>query len=255
MLFIKIPKTGWVKMEKYLGIILLLLLTFFTKSFFQSPAVLGTSTPSPTEMLPINQPIHTESSFTEKLQEETENLPRKTVYEDDPETEAGEEKVLVEGSDGKKTKIYKITYSKPDTSSEVGSDSSEVEYSRELISVETTPATDKKISRGTKIVWRTLQTADGEIRYWKKMRVYATHYDSHCLGCDEWTSIGMRQGKGVIAVDPKVIKYRTKVYVPGYGMAIAGDTGGAIKGNIIDLGFEDAKTAGWSAKFIDIYLL
>ena len=87
------------------------------------------------------------------------------------------------------------------------------------------------------------------------MKVWATHYDSHCLGCDEWTSIGMRQGKGVVAVDPKVIKYRTKLYIPGYGMAIAGDTGGAIKGNIIDLGFEDAKTAGWSARFVDIYLI
>ena len=38
-------------------------------------------------------------------------------------------------------------------------------------------------------------------------------------------------------------------------MAVAGDTGGAIKGNIIDLGFEDARTAGWSARFIDIYLV
>ena len=65
----------------------------------------------------------------------------------------------------------------------------------------------------------------------------------------------MRQGKGVIAVDPKVIKLRSQVYIPGYGKAVAGDTGGAIKGNIIDLGFEDARTAGWSARFVDIYLL
>lgn len=123
------------------------------------------------------------------------------------------------------------------------------------MSVEITEPKDKKILRGTKIVWKTLQTPDGEIKYWKKMRVYATHYDQHCLGCNEWTAIGMRAGKGVIAVDPKVIKMRSKVYIPGYGVAIAGDTGGAIKGNIIDLGFDDAKTAGWSARFVDIYLL
>lgn len=231
-------------MEKYLGIILILVLTFFAKNFFQAPAVLGDSTPSPTESLPVNQPVHTESSFTEKLQEETEILPKTTIYQDDPETEAGEEKVLEEGKNGKKTKIVKITYSKDGE-----------EYDKELISVETVAPTDRKILRGTKIVWKTLQTPDGEIKYWKKMRVYATHYDSRCPGCDEWTSIGMRQGKGVIAVDPKVIKYRTQLYVPGYGMAIAGDTGGAIKGNIIDLGFEDAKTAGWSAKFVDIYII
>ena len=95
----------------------------------------------------------------------------------------------------------------------------------------------------------------GEIKYWKKMRVYATHYDSRCPGCNEWTAIGMRAGKGVIAVDPMVIKLRSKVYIPGYGMAVAGDTGGAIKGNVIDLGFDDARTAGWRAKFVDIYLL
>lgn len=231
-------------MEKYLGIILIALLTFFAQNFFQSPAVLGESTPSPQEELPVNQPITTESSFTEKLEEEVEVIEKKTVYEDDPETEAGEEKVIAEGEDGKKTKIIKITNHKDGK-----------EYSREIVSVETTPPKDKKILRGTKIVWRTLQTSDGEIRYWKKMRVYATHYDSRCFGCNEWTAIGMRAGYGVIAVDPSVIKLRSKVYIPGYGVAVAGDTGGAIKGNIIDLGFDDARTAGWSAKFVDIYLL
>lgn len=231
-------------MERYLGALLIIILAIFAKSLWQSPAVLGTSTPSPTETLPVNQSVTTQSSFTEKLQEETEILPKATVYQDDPETEAGEEKVLEEGEDGKKIKIFKITYSKDGE-----------EYDRALVSVETTPAKDKKILRGTKIVWKTLATADGEIRYWKKMRVYATHYDSRCPGCDEWTAIGMRAGKGVIAVDPKVIKLRSKVYVPGYGLAVAGDTGGAIKGNIIDLGFDDARTAGWSARFVDIYLL
>ncbi len=230
--------------ERYLGIILIIAVTFFAKTFFTAPAVLGQSTPSPTETLPVDQPVITESSFIEKLQEETETLIKKVVYQDDPETETGEEKVLDEGNDGKKTKIVKITNTKDGE-----------EYSREIVSVETIPAKDKKILRGTKIVWKTLDTADGEIKYWKKMRVYATHYDSHCLGCNEWTSIGMKQGFGVIAVDPTVIKYRSKVYIPGYGMAVAGDTGGAIKGNIIDLGFEDAKTAGWRARFVDIYLM
>ncbi|OGE18597.1 hypothetical protein A2967_02655 [Candidatus Daviesbacteria bacterium RIFCSPLOWO2_01_FULL_41_32] len=235
-------------MERYLGIVLILALTFFAKGFFQSPAILGTSTPSPTETLPVNQPITTESSFTEKLQEETEILPKQVVYQNDPETEAGEEKVLEEGSDGKKIKIYKTIYTKDGK-----------EYEKKLISVETTPAEDKKILRGTKIVWRILDTADGQISYWKKIRVWATHYDggAGCAGCSGrgFTAIGLRAGKGVIAVDPSVIKLRSKVYIPGYGPAVAGDTGGAIKGNIIDLGFDDAHTAGWSARFVDIYLL
>lgn len=241
-------------MERYLGALLIIILAVFAIYIWPIPSaraialdtqqaeVLGETTSAQT--LPADQPITTQSSFTQKLQEEIENLPKKVVYQDDPETEAGEEKILEEGADGKKTRIVKITYSNDGQ-----------EYEREAVSTETIPAKDRKISRGTKIVWKTLDTADGEIKYWKKMRVYATHYDSHCLGCDEWTAIGMRAGKGVIAVDPKVIKLRSKVYIPGYGMAVAGDTGGAIKGNIIDLGFEDAKTAGWRAKFTDIYIL
>ena len=231
-------------MEKYLGIALIIALTFFAKNFWQPTVVLGESTPSDREILPVNQPITTESSFVQKLQEETETIPRKIAYQDDPETEAGIEKVLDEGKDGKQTKIIKIISTKDGE-----------EYNREIVSVETTQPEDKKILRGTKIVWKTLDTPDGQIRYWKVMRVYATHYDSHCPGCDEWTATGMHQGKGVIAVDPKVIPLRSKVYVPGYGNAVAGDTGGAIKGNIIDLGFEDARTSGWSAHFVDIYLL
>lgn len=231
-------------MERFLGIIFIVLVTFFAKNFWQSPVILGESAPSPTETLPVNQPITTQSSFIEKLEEETEILPKQTVYQDDPEMEAGEEKVLEEGADGKRVKIIKNTYYKDGN-----------EYAREIVSVETIPPKDKKISRGTKIVWKILQTEGGEIKYWKKMRVYATHYDSHCPGCDETTAIGLRAGKGVIAVDPKVIPLRSKVFIPGYGMAIAGDTGGAIKGNIIDLGFDDAKTAGWTARFVDIYLL
>lgn len=231
-------------MERYLGITLILSLTFFAKPLLQSPAVLGDTSQSLAETLPVNQPITTRSSFTEKLQEETETLNKKVVYEDDPETEAGEEKVLDEGEDGKKTRILKIFHSNDGE-----------EYSREIISVETTPAKNKRILRGTKIVWKSMQTQEGEIKYWKKMRVYATHYDSRCLGCNAWTAIGMRAGKGVIAVDPKVIRLRSKVYIPGYGMAVAGDTGGAIKGNIIDLGFDDARIVGWRAKFVDIYLL
>ena len=230
---------------KVFGLILIIALAIVVKNTIFAPQVLGESfeDPDPPQTLPAYQPIITESKFKEKLEEVVQELPKKIVYVDDPETEAGEEKILEEGEDGKKLKIIKITYYLDE------------EYDREIVSVETTPAKDKRILRGTKIVWRTLDTPEGQIQYWKKMRVYATHYDQHCPGCNEWTAIGMKAGKGVIAVDPKVIRMRSKVYIPGYGIAIAGDTGGAIKGNIIDLGFDDARTAGWTARFVDIYLL
>ncbi len=230
------------KLETIIVILVLAILTYSGFNLPSQPQVLAESL-SQEEVLSAPQPIHTTSRFETKLESVTEQLPKKTVYKDDPEKEAGDESVVEEGKDGKREKIIKITFYEGK------------EYEREILSTEVTPAVDKLITRGTKIIWKTLQTPDGEITYWKKMRVWATHYDQHCLGCNEWTAIGMRAGKGVIAVDPKVIKMRSKVYVPGYGHAVAGDTGGAIKGNIIDLGFEDARTAGWSARFVDIYLL
>lgn len=197
----------------------------------------------PPSSLPAFQPIKTETRFEEKLESITEEIPKETIFKDDPEKELGEETILEEGENGKRTKIIKITYYEG------------AEYSRELVSTEIEDPKDKIISRGTKIVWKNLDTGDGSISYWRKLRVWATHYDSKCPGCNETTAIGLRAGKGVIAVDPSVIKLRSKVYIPGYGIAIAGDTGGSIRGNIIDLGFDDARTSGWRAKFIDIYLL
>lgn len=195
------------------------------------------------EVLGVSQPVKTETRFEEKYATASAVIKFETEYKDDPEVEAGQESVVQEGEEGKKVTTTKITYYNSE------------EFERDIVNVEIIKPTNKIISRGTKIVWKTLQTPDGPIQYWKKMRVYATHYDSRCPGCNDWTAIGMRAGKGVIAVDPKVIKMRSKVYIPGYGHAVAGDTGGAIKGNIIDLGFDDARTAGWTAHYIDIYLL
>lgn len=195
------------------------------------------------EVLGVSQPIKTESRFEEKFATVSAAIKFETEYKDDPEVEAGIETVVTEGEDGEKITTTKITFYNGE------------ELGQDVVDIKTVKPVNKVISRGTKIVWKTMQTPEGEIRYWKKMRVYATHYDSRCPGCNDWTAIGMRAGKGVIAVDPKVIKLRSSVYVPGYGKAVAGDTGGAIKGNIIDLGFDDARTAGWSARYVDIYLL
>lgn len=57
------------------------------------------------------------------------------------------------------------------------------------------------------------------------------------------TAMGLHTGYGIVAVDPRVIKLGTRVYVEGYGFAIAGDTGGAIKGNRIDLCFNSYAAA------------
>ncbi|MBP1916867.1 G5 and 3D domain-containing protein [Lederbergia galactosidilytica] len=67
----------------------------------------------------------------------------------------------------------------------------------------------------------------------------ATAYTASCNGCSGVTATGINLKSNpnakVVAVDPSVIPLGSKVWVEGYGYAVAGDTGGAIKGNRIDL--------------------
>ncbi|MCF6094708.1 S-layer homology domain-containing protein [Microaerobacter geothermalis] len=58
-----------------------------------------------------------------------------------------------------------------------------------------------------------------------------------------FTRMGLFVRKGLVAVDPNVIPLGTYLYVEGYGFAMAADTGGAIKGNVIDLYVESIEKA------------
>ncbi len=70
------------------------------------------------------------------------------------------------------------------------------------------------------------------------------------------TAIGLRARKGIVAVDPKVIPLGTKLYIPGYGEALAADTGGRIKGSRIDLCFESLEECfRFGIRKIKIYLV
>jgi uncharacterized protein YabE (DUF348 family)/3D (Asp-Asp-Asp) domain-containing protein len=71
----------------------------------------------------------------------------------------------------------------------------------------------------------------------------ATAYTANCSGCSGITKMGFPAGHGIVAVDPRVIPLGTHLFIPGYGAAIAGDTGGAIQGKRIDLGFNSSNDA------------
>ena len=67
------------------------------------------------------------------------------------------------------------------------------------------------------------------------------------------TASGLPVGVGVIAVDPTVIPLGTRVFVPGYGPAVAADVGSAIKGNIIDLWMPSTAAArAWGRRTVTI---
>lgn len=94
----------------------------------------------------------------------------------------------------------------------------------------------------------------------KTLTVEASAFTAHCKGCSGKTAYGIDLRKNpnikLIAVDPDVIPLGTKVWVEGYGIAIAGDTGGAIKGGKVDLFMKTKKQAyNWGRKKVEIKIL
>lgn len=94
----------------------------------------------------------------------------------------------------------------------------------------------------------------------KTLNVEASAFTANCKGCGGKTAYGIDLKKNpnikLIAVDPKVIPLGTKVWVEGYGIAIAGDTGGSIKGGKIDVFMKSKKTAyNWGRKKVEIKIL
>ena len=70
------------------------------------------------------------------------------------------------------------------------------------------------------------------------------------------TATGIPATRGVVAVDPNVIPLGTRLFIPGYGEAIAADTGGAIVGNKIDLLMESYSEAiSFGRQDITVYVL
>ncbi|MFO7172852.1 MAG: G5 domain-containing protein [Bacillota bacterium] len=94
-------------------------------------------------------------------------------------------------------------------------------------------------------------------RYRKVLEMRATAYapgDGNTPG--QYTATGVLARKGVAAVDPRVIPLGTRLYVDGYGPAIAADTGGAVKGNRIDLAFDTPEEArAFGVRTVKVYIL
>lgn len=94
----------------------------------------------------------------------------------------------------------------------------------------------------------------------KELTVTATAYTASCEGCSGITATGVNilanPNEKVIAVDPSVIPLGSKVYVEGYGYATAADTGGAIKGNRIDVFIPEHQDAvNWGKKQVEVTII
>lgn len=111
---------------------------------------------------------------------------------------------------------------------------------------------------------RAVLTEQGYKRYIKRLTMSATAYSLEycCTGKRPGhpafgiTASGMRATEGVVAVDPRVIPLGTRLYIEGYGLSIAGDTGGAVRGNVIDLFFYDhARVIAFGRQTRNVYIL
>lgn len=177
----------------------------------------------------------------EEVVETIENtLPFETIVKKNNSMDVGTTKVIQDGVDG----FRRIYIQKEFINGELNN----TEFLKEEI---VSNPVSNIIEKGTKDV---ILTSRGNTSYRKAITMSATAYDLSFESCgknpgDKWygiTASGTKARPGVVAVDPKVIPLGTKLYVESldgtkdYGFAIAEDTGGAIKGNKIDLFFESS---------------
>ncbi|MDO4540834.1 MAG: 3D domain-containing protein [Syntrophomonadaceae bacterium] len=70
------------------------------------------------------------------------------------------------------------------------------------------------------------------------------------------TATGVPPAVGLVSVDPRVIPLGTKLYIEGYGFATAADTGGAIKGDRLDVFLEEyGQCKSWGRRTVKVYIL
>ncbi len=181
---------------------------------------------------------------------ESESIPFQTQWQADRTMEIDQHEVVQTGAAGVKKRQIRIRFE----------NGREVRRQLDREWIDSAPVT-QLIGYGTNIVKHDLTLPDGStVQYWRKIRLLATSYTAATSGKARtnpfygFTFLGWQAGNGIVAVDPRVINLRSKLYVPGYGLAQAGDTGGAIKGRRIDLGYDEDKLVLWY-KWADIYLL
>lgn len=171
-----------------------------------------------------------------KTETNQEELAFKIEKRDDNNTEKGKTTVLQQGQKGVASVTTRIVYE----------DGQEVK--REVIEKKVLQKPVNSIVAVGTINY--MIASRGEtIKYSKSIRMFATWYTHTGRN----TASGIYPYKGVVSVDPSVIPLGTKLYIQGYGYAIALDKGGGIKGNRIDLFFDTS--GGWRNQYVDVYIL
>jgi len=212
----------------------------------------------PSRNVSVSGPVSIEViRVTEEVLEKTLDMPYGTIIEVTDALDSGESRRIQEGQHGKKTIKYRVIYE----------DGEEIqrELIEETVLVEPIP---EKLERGHENLYVT--SRGRPLRYQKVYIMRATAYDLSFQSCGKYpdhpeygiTYSGTQARPGVVAVDPRVVKLGSKLYIESmdrtadYGFAKAEDTGSAIKGNRVDLFIENrAQALRYGVRTVKVYVL
>lgn len=164
--------------------------------------------------------------YQQRVQKRT--IPFKVDYQPNPNRSEGSRTVVRAGRDGIMQIVSRVLVADGTPVSAV-----------QTVSQKVTPPVNEVVQYGTQpLVARGAPNA-----YDRTMNVVATAYWPDPSWSTGYTATGVKAQYGVVAVDPSVIPLGARLYIPGYGYAVAADTGGAIIGNRIDLCYDTASQA------------
>jgi 3D (Asp-Asp-Asp) domain-containing protein len=171
------------------------------------------------------------------------DIPFTTIYQFSRDMSAGRIRKAKDGTPGQVVKTYKVVVRDNKT------------ISRKLVSTERVEPKPTVFEIGRS----GFKTSRGAftVRSVKTMNATAyMPYDGISRNGPPLTKLGIVATYGCIAVDPRVIPLGTWLYVEGYGVGYACDTGGAIKGNIIDVCVTDRRTMyNWGRRKVKVHIL
>jgi resuscitation-promoting factor RpfB len=198
------------------------------------------SQPAEDEPLPVNRRLRV-VRVREEIVLEQEPLSFESEYQPLPELDLDEKQVIQVGEYGLLARRVRVIYQ----------NGVEVRREPEGEWIARQPK-NRIVGYGTRVVMHTIDTPDGQIQYWRALQMWATSY--HPSTTSSRTASGLPLKKGVAAVDRRIIPFYTRMYIPGYGEAVAADVGGGVVGRMIDLGYSDEDYVSWH-DWVTVYFL
>ena len=204
---------------------------------------LDTSQPAAEDPLPADGIIRV-VRVNEVIELETESIPFDTIFEAQADLNIDTQQITQFGQNGLSASRTRIRF-------EDGQEKARIVESKQVL-VE--PVTQIE-TYGTRFTIQTMDSPDGPVEYYRALDFYATSYHPKMTSPPWYGAVacGGKWQPGYVAVDLHYIPCGTRLYVPGYGFAVAMDTA-YISGAWIDLGYPDDAYVGWH-RHVTVYFL